>query len=246
MKYIIDLDGTLLNSDLANLDAVEFVKTLQESSMEFLIMTNSIKSPSLIKNRLKQVDIHVGLEQIINPIVAMNLYTEKNNYKKAYAIGSQTELDQLSIELDHEHPEIILLLDFEKNNIGYSELQKIFDWIDQGVPVVTASRSHYYLKSGKKTLDTGAFVTLLESVSDVTIEVIGKPSKEYFMAGVRKLNAQPEEVTVIGDDWRTDVLGASKAGCESILIQSGKYQAGDEVHCKDSKCVKQLMHVLKP
>jgi len=75
--------------------------------------------------------------------------------------------------------------------------------------------------------------------------VIGKPSKAYFMAGVRKLNAQPAEVTVIGDDWRTDVLGASKAGCESILIQSGKYQAGDEENCKDSKCVKQLMHILK-
>jgi len=158
MKCIIDLD------------AVDFVQTLQESSMEFLIMTNSIKSPNLIRNRLNKVGIDVDLDQIINPIIAMNLYTEKNGYKTAYAIGSQTELDQLSIELDHVNPEIVMLLDFEKNNIGYSELQKVFDWIDQGVPVVTASRSHYYLKSGKKTLDTGAFVALLEKLQMLALK----------------------------------------------------------------------------
>lgn len=228
---------------LANLDAVDFIKTLQNKKAEFLIMTSSIKSPKMVKSRREGVGMTVDSNQIMNPIVAMNIYIEKNGYRSAYVIGSQEEIDQLEITIDNNKPEIVLLLDFEKNDVGYSELQKVFTWIDKGIPVVTASRSHFYLKSGVKTLDTGAFVALLENIADISIEVIGKPSKAYFMAGVRKLNAKAEEVTVIGDDWRTDVLGASKAGCNSILIKSGKYKVGDEKYCKDSRSINQLMAV---
>lgn len=243
MKYIIDLDGTLLDSEKANLDSVEFISKLQRDRLEFLIMTNSIKSPQKIHSRLKNVGIDVALDQIMNPIIAMNTYLEEHGFKSAYAVGSQEEIDQLNIDINDTHPDIVLLLDFEKDDISYTTLQKVFTYIEKKIPVITASRSLYYLKSGKKTVDTGAFVALLETISGIDIEVIGKPAGSYFTAGVQKLRAKPEEVIVIGDDWRTDVLGAAKIGCHSILIKSGKYKIGDESNCKENRSVDKLMDI---
>ncbi|MBN2794733.1 MAG: HAD hydrolase-like protein [Clostridia bacterium] len=243
MKYIIDLDGTLLNGTQPNLDSVLFMHYLIEHQIDFIIMTNSIKSPEKIMERLKVVGIYVSQEQIMNPIVAMNAYLENKGYKNAYVVGSFLETQQVKVPLEDESPEIILLLDFEKENMGYDILQKIFHWMEAGIPVVTASRSLYYLKDHKKQLDTGAFVTLLEQVSGQNIEVFGKPSFRYFESGIALLKTTKEQVTVIGDDYQTDMLGALNAGCQGILLQSGKYEQGDEEKISGISCVDHFMAI---
>ncbi len=243
MKYIIDLDGTLLDGANANLDSVDFVSELQKKNCEFVVMTNSVKSPNIIKERLSNVGIKIGVEKIINPIIAMNVYVQRNNLNSAYVIGSKLEKDQVTVELNEINPDIVLLLDFEKDNFGYNELQKTFDYMADGIPVITASRSKFYLKNGSKQLDTGAFVSLLETVTGECIEVIGKPSKNYFESAIAKLDTVASDVTVIGDDWQTDVLGATEVGCHAILLKSGKYSVGDEENAIVKESVDKLMDI---
>lgn len=244
MKYIIDLDGTLMNSNKPNLDAVKFIGELQENEVEFLIMTNSIKSPISIRERLVKVGMDIKTDNILNPIIAINEYLKQLKINNVFVIGSILEIEQLDAKIDNDNPEMIVLLDFEKENIGYSELQRVFELIDRGIPAITASKSIFYLKDGNKVLDTGSFVKLLENVTEREIKVIGKPSKDYFLAGMRRLNTLPEEVTIVGDDWRTDIVGALNIGCKSVLLKSGKYHQGDENNCDGIKCVSTLMEVL--
>lgn len=111
------------------------------------------------------------------------------------------------------------------------------------MPVVTASKSKFYLKDGDRQLDTGAFVSLLESVSGQNIEVIGKPSKDYFLSAIDLLDTDIEGVTVIGDDVNTDILGASEIGCKAILLKAGKYRQGDENKDYVTHSVDKLMDV---
>lgn len=245
MKYIIDLDGTLMNGDKANKDSVSFIDELQKQNSDFIIMTNSVKAPEVINKRLQNVGININVSQIMNPISAVNSYVKSKNYKKAFIIGSENEIRQVSIKEDKENPEIIILLDFEKDNIAFSELQKIFEFIQKGISVISASGSTYYLKNKRQILDTGAFVKLFESVADISIEILGKPSELYFNSAIKLLNTVPDKVTVIGDDWSTDISGANKAGCNSILIRSGKYKHGDELKCKLNKCIDNFVEIFK-
>lgn len=245
MKYIIDLDGTILNGDKANLDSVKFIKSLQKEEIEFLIMTNSIKSPEIIQKRLRGIGLEIGLESIMNPISAINLYLKTKHYRKAFIVGSHFEKEQVEIINEENEPDIIILLDFEKINISFVHLQYIFKLINKGIPVITASKSTYYLNGNELILDTGAFVKLFEAAGNINIELMGKPSSNYFLSGCLKLRVEPDEVTIIGDDYSTDIIGSKRIGCNAILIKSGKYQIGDEKKCEPSYCFDNFMDILK-
>ena len=245
MKYIIDLDGTLMNGKEPNKDAVRFVAELQKRKLEFVVMTNSIKSPELINKRLEDVGINIAPNRIMNPISSINSYLQKKGYKKAFIVGSTVEVEQINIRQDKKDPSIVILLDFEKDNADFDELQKVFEFVKRGVPIITASKSAYYLKGDKQVLDTGAFVSLFESAAGISIDTFGKPSESYFRSGVKLLDADPGEVTVIGDDCSTDISGANNIGCKSVLIRSGKYQADDELKCKLHKCIDNFMEIFQ-
>ena len=244
MKYLIDLDGTILNGEVAINNSVVFINELQIKEIEFLIMTNSIKSPKKIKERLDNVGINVPINRILNPIIAINLYLEQNNIQKVNTIGSQLEIEQIKCEQDKVNPQIIIILDFEKNNISYTELQEIFALIQKKIPIISASGSGYYLKNNTKYLDTGSFVALFEKAANSKIPIIGKPSNEYFNAGIAILNTMPSNITVIGDDWLTDIEGAKNVGCKSILVKSGKYLDGDEIKSKPNKLINDLTEIV--
>ncbi len=114
MKYIIDLDGTIMNGTNANLDSVHFMHELQRNEAEFIIMTNSMKSPETIAKRLRTVDIHVSTDLILNPIIAVNSYLQSNNYANAYVVGSQNELDQINVELIEDIRKLLSCLILKK------------------------------------------------------------------------------------------------------------------------------------
>ena len=245
MKLIIDLDGTLLHNRCANADAVAFMRELRRRQVELVVMTNSIKSPAGIVDRLRKADIEVELANILNPIHSINTYLNRHGYKKVYIVGSEPEREQVKADCTAENPQLVILLDFEKKNVAYNELQKIFLFMQEGIPVVSASGSVFYNTENGKCLDTGAFVRLFEAAADVSIQILGKPPAEYFEAGIALLGAQNSDVLVIGDDWRTDIVGAQNVGCRSVLVRTGKYAAGDENRCQATYVINNLMELFE-
>ena len=244
MKYLIDLDGTLLDGEKSINNSEQFIHELQREKVDFAIMTNSTKSPRLISVRLAKVGINILNNQIINPIIAINAYLKSRNISKAFIVGSQLEVEQIVATNNITDPQIIILLDFEKENISYNDLHIIFMLLQQEIPIIAASGSVFYLKNNIKYLDTGSFVALFEKVLGMSIPIIGKPSKEYFNAGISLLQTTPENITVIGDDWMTDIQGAKNVNCNCILIKSGKYETGDENKCIPNKAISSLLEVL--
>lgn len=231
MKYIIDIDGTLLNSTNPQQGAVEFMANLNKANIDYLLMTNSIKNPTEQVERLKTAGITVSVENILTPIVAINKYLKDKKINCVKIIGTEAEIKQINAKSVHENYELVILLDFEKGNTSYNDLQKLLEDIHNGIEVITASASLYYLKNGVKTIDTGSFVKILEEISLVTIQNFGKPSKMYFDIAANILNTEPDNICAVGDDWSTDIKGANDFGTKSILIKSGKYKNGDEINC---------------
>ena len=48
---------------------------------------------------------------------------------------------------------------------------------------------HFYLKNGRKAVDTGAFVKIIEEITKKKIINFGKPSINYFDIAGKILNA---------------------------------------------------------
>ncbi len=227
-SFIIDIDGTLLDGTRELNHGAAFLRSLQQSDRNFLLATNSIKSHEVQVERFRNLQVSVPPERIYSPIDSINQMMGEKGIRNVLVIGSPDEINQIRADHTWESPELVVLLDFEKENFGYRELQKIVQHLEKGCPLVSASASPFYLKEGKKQIDTGAFVALLESVTGQKTEILGKPSLRYFLGARSLLAAGNDPVTVIGDDWQTDVAGAKEAGFYSVLVKSGKYRPGDE------------------
>ncbi len=88
-EFIIDLDGTLLCNDRANLDVVAFMQEVQRQSIDFMIMTNSVKPPHNIIKRLQRVGITVPISCILTILVSINSYLRKHALSRAFIVGSE-------------------------------------------------------------------------------------------------------------------------------------------------------------
>lgn len=244
MNYLVDLDGTLLLGNGTGAGAREFVGEITRRGCGFRVMTNSIAAPHAVSDRLRKSGLDIPETLILNPIAAINGFLSGRGIRSAFIVGSAAEADQINVPHETETPEILILLDFEKQNCAYAELQRIFAFVQRGVPAIAASGSPWYLRDGIKHLDTGAFVRLLEGASGTPVRVFGKPSEEYFAEGIRALGVPARDITVVGDDWSTDISGGARSGCRTALITAGKYRTGDEAQCPPDLLISSLAELL--
>ena len=102
------------------------------------------------------------------------------------------------------------------------------------------------LRKANSCLDAGPFVHALEYASGNKATVIGKPSRDFYLAAVRSVGCEPDETVMVGDDVEADVLGAVAAGLQGILVKTGKYRQGDEQKIRDSAlCVDNIYNAVE-
>ncbi|MDC7219802.1 MAG: HAD-IIA family hydrolase [Spirochaetales bacterium] len=227
-NLILDIDGTLLSGTREINHSLQFLNYLEERGKNYILATNSIKSPQAQTKRFKDLGFTLSPEKFYSPIDSINQWIRQNNISHVMVVGSEAEIHQIKANHTLKDPELLVLLDFEKRNSCYNDLQEIINHLEKGCDIVAASKSPFYLKEERKQIDTGAFVSLIESIIGREIEILGKPSLAYFQNARSILCSGSGPVTVIGDDWKTDILGAKEAEFQTILVKSGKYFPGDE------------------
>lgn len=99
---------------------------------------------------------------------------------------------------------------------------------DRGVPYLFLTNTTSRPRSAVVAkLDAGAFVRALEYASGQDAIVLGKPDPEFYRLAVRTLGTQSSGTVMVGDDIRTDVGGAQRAGLTGVLVRTGKFTAAD-------------------
>lgn len=66
-----------------------------------------------------------------------------------------------------------------------------------GASLIAIHEGRYYKRSDGLALGPGAFIKGLEYSANVKAEVVGKPSKDFFIAALDDIN--PQEAVMIGD-----------------------------------------------
>ncbi len=115
----------------------------------------------------------------------------------------------------------------------YDNLNVAFRLVRAGARLVGMHRNPWWLTPDGPTLDSGAYVVGLEFAAGTRATIIGKPSPAFFSAGVADLRREAGrdlargDIAMVGDDVRTDIRAAQRAGLRGIFVLSGKHGPAD-------------------
>ncbi|HBZ40175.1 MAG TPA: TIGR01459 family HAD-type hydrolase [Balneola sp.] len=207
----------------------------------FRILTNDAsRSPQ------QQVDKYVELglpgihlhEMITSGMMAKHFLEQKITSGKIAYLGTENSADYI-LQAGLEH---IAVADVDLNNIDDISAcvfldDEGFDWnIDinkvvnllrkKNMPVILANSDYYYPVSHNDiAIATGGVAKLVENMLGKKFIHFGKPDSQMFMYAYEQLiqdeYINKNDILMVGDTLRTDILGGNKFGVKTMLVLSG-------------------------
>jgi len=224
-----DIDGTLYFKGAPVPGTIETVEILREKGIKLLFFTNTdSKTPINVYKSLIEYGFKVKVEEVFTPIIALKEFLTDKTDAKLFLVTTE-EVKEEFREFHHiegsEVPDYVIVGDF-RDNWDVNRLNEAFKYVIKHNALLLGTQGNkYYLDvNGEPVIDTGSFVHMIANAANVKPMIFGKPSKEYFLRALKKLNLPSEDVVIVGDDIETDILGAQNANLRGILVKTGKGQ----------------------
>jgi HAD superfamily hydrolase (TIGR01458 family) len=226
-----DIDGTLYFKGKPIQGAIETVSQLHELGIKLLFFTNTdSKSPNTVFRNLKDYGFPIVKDEIFTPIIALKEFLMKFPKKTSFFVTTkevEREFENMSRVNGSQIPDFVIIGDFH-DNWDVLRLNEAFKYVFKGASLLGTQGNKYFLdRQGEPKLDTGSFVQMIANAAGVEPKIFGKPSKDYFIQALEKINLKASDVIVIGDDLESDIQGALIAGIKGILVKTGKGQFYD-------------------
>jgi 4-nitrophenyl phosphatase len=222
---ILDMDGVLWreNDPIGDLGAI--FSGFQKAGLKVLLATNNAtRTPAQYKEKIADFGAHVEESQIINSSMGV-AYLLKKRFPQGgpvYALGEvglHTALSEAGF-YQSEEPGLAVIGSMDRG-VDFWKLKRATLLIRQGVP--------FYFTNPDRTFPTpeglipgaGALLSALETASDVSPIIAGKPYTTLYEFALERLGTKPEETLAVGDRLETDILGGQRAGCPVALVLSG-------------------------
>ena len=224
---LLDIDGVLHVGDEPLPGAVESLQLLRELAGGVRLVTNTTsKSRRAIVEHLRGLGFEVGEGEVVTPAALAVAHCRDRGYGRvSLMVGDslREDMDELDAAADDEPTEAIVLGDLGP---GFTPetLNAAFRRLMDGAELIVLQHNRYWRRADGLALDVGAYAAALEYASGVEPIVVGKPSREFFVAALDQLGAEPAAAVMVGDDIEADVGGGLDAGIASILVRTGKYR----------------------
>ena len=225
---LLDIAGVLTDGSKAIPGAVTVIAKLAEAGLPFRYVTNTTSKP---KRRVLEALAAAGFPAedrlLFTPVAAARSWLTEHGYSPH--LLTNPDLAEDFTGLDPSLPQAVVVGDAGEG-FTYEALNDAFRLILDGAPLLALAMNRRFTASdGRITLDAGAFVAALTYGSGAEPVVFGKPAPGFYAAACADIGCAPAEAVMIGDDAEADVAGALSAGIgRGILVQTGKYRAGDE------------------
>ncbi|MDX1513907.1 MAG: TIGR01458 family HAD-type hydrolase [Gammaproteobacteria bacterium] len=224
---LCDLSGVLYVGDEAIEGAKQAIETLRRRKMPLRFVTNVTRRPAhALRSRLARMGLPIGDEELITAPRAARAYLVRHELLPHLLVHPALE-DEFSDLVVDDTPTAVLVGD-AGDDFNYASLNRAFRLLMDGAALLAMGNNRYFRDRDGLSLDIGPFVAALEYASGKSAVILGKPSKEFFLAAVDSLGCAPGEAVMVGDDALADVDGALAAGIAGILVKTGKYRPGDE------------------
>jgi len=240
--FFIDVQGTLID-DLNRLPiegAKEFIDTLNRDNIPYMVVTNNTKlSSSKFLSYLQGLGFSINGEHYLDPLMVLK---ESLELKNIAVYGSSEFIDVVSnmgYTLDFKTPQAVLVsIKKEFTNEEYSDM---IDFILNGAKLVGMHETSLYSKDGRRYPGVGSILQMLKFATGCSYSVVGKPSDAFYNRAKDMLSMQVnsqiefEEITMISDDMKGDLIGVQKLGAKGVFVLSGKFKSANEILPRLSK-----------
>lgn len=231
--YIFDLDGTIYLGNQLIKDADMVIKSLQHEGKQILFLTNkTIESRQKYVEKLRNFNIHVTLDNILNPTITLINYLKRHHPRaKLYIIGEQIIKDEIYREgfVAAQKPEEtdIVIISWDRS-FHYDHLNFAYQAVKNGAITIATNPDRTCPVEFGEVPDCAGMIGALEGVTGKKIDIqIGKPSIVTVEAAINILNLPPEQCIMIGDRLETDIKMGLDAGMKTALVLSGVTQTDD-------------------
>jgi HAD superfamily hydrolase (TIGR01458 family) len=240
---LLDLDGVIVLKGAAVPGSVDALNELERRGVPYRIVTNtSLVSRATLARYAKQIGNELPAERFQSALSASAAFTARH-YPDGplYVLASDDALTEFAGQTLLAHaaagrPDAraaAVVVGDSAEVLTPANLNSAFRLVRAGAELIGMHRNPWWLTPDGPTLDSGAYVTGLEFAAGVRARIIGKPSPAFFSLAVealrRQVRARAEpplrrsEIAMVGDDVRSDVLAARRAGLRGVFVLTGKH-----------------------
>lgn len=231
---LLDLDGVVYVGDQPVPGAAGTVEWLAREGVPYRFLTNTTSRPrQAIVDKLAGMGIPVEADQVLTPALAAVAWLRRQGITRPAVLVPEAtaaefaELGPLPDGAEHGAGAVVI------GDLGerwdYATLNRALRLLtsDTEAPLVALGMTRYWRAEDGLRLDAGAFVRALEYAAGRTAVVVGKPDPTFYGTAVDALRGKAAQVVMVGDDIRTDVEGAQRAGLTGVLVRTGKFSESD-------------------
>jgi HAD superfamily hydrolase (TIGR01458 family) len=240
---LLDLDGVIVLAGKAIDGATDAIAALERMGMPYRIVTNtSAVSRETLSRWSAKLGAAIPAARFESALSASAAWTARHfPGAPLYVLASDDARTEFAGQRLLTHDEAAapgataaaVVIGDSPDEATYENLNRAFRLVLGGATLVGMHRNPWWLTPEGPTLDSGAFVVGLEFAAERPAVIIGKPSAAFFAQGVRDLRKEVgrdlarRDIAMVGDDVRTDVRAAQRAGLRGIFVTSGKHRPGD-------------------
>lgn len=251
---IFDLDGVIYRGDEPVPGAAELVAWLRDAGTAVRFATNnSTVTREGYVGRLAAMGIATSWQEVVTSSSATveHLRRHAPGVRRVLAIGADALGDELrtagfdttmAADVSAVRPGAALGTRFDAVVVGldmafdYARLAAGMAAVVGGARLIATNADARFPTAFGFLPGAGSMVAALAAATGVMPQVIGKPEPAMFQSILEAADVSAGETVVVGDNPPSDIAGARRSGCASILVLTGVADAarvtrleGDEV-----------------
>jgi HAD superfamily hydrolase (TIGR01450 family) len=233
---LLDVDGCLVLADRPGGEggevlpgAIDLLERARAAGIPYLLFTNaSTLTPEVYADGLRAMGLPVERSEVVTPgLVAANLIADQYPSGPVLVFGGSGVVDPLrerGIRLleveEHEQAEAVLVsFDLE---FTARKLEAACRAVARGAALLVTSDSRWFAgRNGPQVGVAGAIAAGITHVTGVSASVMGKPSRFAMHEVVRRLDVDPSDLVVVGDDLALELRMGRQAGSRTVLVLTG-------------------------
>ncbi|MCP9773307.1 TIGR01458 family HAD-type hydrolase [Synechococcus sp. Tobar12-5m-g] len=221
----LDINGVLVEDGLPIPGALGLVARARQRGVPIRLVTNTAtKDQATIQAELHGLGFDLEAAELFTAPLATRQYLMRHRLRPHALVHPAIAASFADLAVCQ--PNCVVLGD-ARDGFTYGALNRVFQLVQQGMPLIGIGRNRYFREGGQLLLDAGAFLQAIEWAAGVEAVVMGKPAVAYFQELVSSVGLQPGDCFMVGDDLEADVIGAMAAGLGGCLVQTGKYVPSD-------------------
>ena len=225
--FLLDMDGTIyLDNDLFDgvLDFLDYIKKIGGKYM--FLTNNSSKSVDKYIEKLDSIGIKSVADDFLTSTNATVLFLQKKNYKKIYALGTESFKEQLKdggLNITDKTEEGIdcLCMGFD-TELTFKKLEDACILLRDDIDYIATNPDWVCPTWYGYVPDCGSVSEMIYNATKKRPKFIGKPQPEMIKLAIEKTGFKKEEAIIFGDRLYTDIASVFNAGISTVFVLSGE------------------------